>query len=61
VNPELLARGGVERHEGAVRAEAVDNAAHDERIEVGLPWRVGPRDLELVDIRLVDLRRCDEP
>ena len=60
MRPDLLAGSGVERHERALRAESVDNAAHDERVEVGLPWRVGPRDLEPVHVALVDAGRRHE-
>ena len=36
VDPDFFARRRVQRHERAVRAKPVDDAAHDERIEVGL-------------------------
>ena len=61
VDPDLLSGRRIERHERAVRATAVDDSAHDERIEVGLTGRVRPGHLKLAHIGLGDLRRGDEP
>ena len=60
VDPDLLAGGRIERHERTVRAQAVDDPAHDERIEVGLARRVRPRHLKLTHIVLGDLLRGHE-
>ena len=62
VRPQLACRW---RHRArrtqSLGAAAVDDAAHDERVEVGLAGRVGPGDLQLADVGLGDLRRRDEP
>ena len=61
VDPDRLSGRRIECHERARRATAVDDPAHDERIEVGLAGRVRPGDLKLVHIGLGDLLRGDEP
>ncbi len=58
--PELLAGRCVERHERVVEGAGVDDAIDDERVRAGLAVRVGPGDLELADVGLVDLRGVDE-
>ena len=47
----------VDRDDRSVAAAAVDHAARDDRTAHGLAVRVAPRDLELIDVGLVDLFR----
>ena len=61
MDPQLLAGRRVERDERVAVAAAVDGAADDERVEVGLAGRIRPGDLELADVGLGDLGRGDEP
>ena len=59
VRPKLAARRGVERDDRAALREHVHRVADDERIErVVLGRRIRPRDFELADVALVDLRRA---
>ena len=60
MNPELLPGRGVERDQRVVAADEVHHLVHDNRVESGRRIRVGPRDLELIDVRLVDLIEVDE-
>ena len=55
VNPDFLPGRSVQRHERTVAAFSVDHAARHDGIEHGLPVGVGPRDIELRDVRFVDL------
>ena len=60
VNPDLGACRGVDREQRVVAALAVDDAARDDRVEARLAVWIVPRDLELADVRFVDLLRRDE-
>src|SRR6185369_5498028 len=60
VDPQLLPGRRIDGHEGVVRAAAVDDAADDDRIEVGLARGIRPGDLEPRDVGLVDPGRGDE-
>src|SRR5690606_3645142 len=56
VHPDLLARRRVERDDRAALREHVHHAVDDDRIEeVVLAGLVGPSDLQLRDVALVDL------
>ena len=60
MDPLLFARRRIEPDEGSIWSAPVNHASNDDGIEVGLSAGIGPRHLQLPDIRLRDLLRGDK-
>ena len=56
-DPQLAPCFRVDRDDRAIAAAAINHAARDNRSAHGLAVRVAPRDLQLIDVGLVDLSR----
>ena len=56
-DPQLLAAGGIDGDQRAIASAPVDHAAHHDGSAAGIAEGIGPGDLQLRDIGLVDLAR----
>src|SRR6185437_13642476 len=61
VNPDLLSRRRVERHDGTVFRQNVNHAANldgIEKVSCAITGRISPRDPQFAHVRAIDLLQC---